>query len=173
MSKTTGLILAILVITIVVIAIGYADVSAQVIRIQGTLAASADVASNFLFRFKDAQADANNPTGITVTASASGTSANFSVSGLTKVGDTVSATYTIENASVNLNATDIKAAVTTGNNSKYFKTTVTGPAKTTLNTNGDTTSITVTTELIAAPLIDNLTEDVVIEISAMPVDINA
>lgn len=170
MSKTTGVILTALVITVVTIAIGYANLSGQVITISGQLQAQADVASNFKFAFSGAEADANNPEDLTVTATANGTLANFSVSGLKEIGDTASATYTIKNDSVNLKATQITADVKEGN-TKYFETTITEEPATELAVGGAETTITVTTKLIAAPL-ENLTQNVKVEISAVPVDAN-
>jgi len=166
MSKTTGVIIAALVITVVAIAIGYANISEKVINIEGTLQAQGDQ-SNFLFAFEGQPSVAEGNAG-TVTATASGTSAVFSVEGLSVIGDTASATYTVKNSSVNLNATEVLAAVSKGNEG-YFETTVTQPADTELAP-GESSTVTVTTKLIKAP-INPVEQEVVVTISATPTEV--
>lgn len=167
MSKTTNIIVAALVITVVAIAIGYANISEQIITISGQLEAVAAQA-NFKLYFEGDGVITEGSAGTVTTTKTSDTSATFSVEGLTTVGDTASATYTIKNASLDLVAENLAAAVTAGN-TKYFETTVTQPKNTTLNPNG-TTTITVTTKLIKAP-VSTIEQNVTVEISATPAEV--
>lgn len=169
MTTSSKLILAALVVTVVIIGIGYANVSEQVLTISGELKAVASQA-NFKFGFAGDGVVTDGSKGTVTATKQTETTAKFSVEGLTEVGDTASATYTIKNSSTDLIADNITATITKGNGG-YFEVTKTELTKTTLNPN-DTVDIKITAKLIKTPLA-NQTQEVEITIAADPLEPSA
>ena len=93
----------------------------------------------------------------------------MNVSKLSAKGDTATATYTIENTSADLSA--VLSATTTNSNTEYFKVTQ-NIAKATIG-HGETTTITVTVELIKTPIIDGIESTIGVIIDANPQQPNA
>jgi len=157
MSKTTGVILAALVITVVTIAIGYANLSDEVLQIKGTVSAQA-VNDNFKVEFGadgvvKSQPEREEGEECTITTTKTGPiNATFSVEGLQVAGDTVTVEYTIVNNSTGIVATNVRAEQTSEHVSNdYITTTIGTPSKTTLNP-GDEATVLVTTTLEKTPL---------------------
>ena len=166
MTTSSKLIIAALVVTVVIIGIGYANITEQVLTISGELKAVAAQA-NFKIAFAGDGVVAEGSKGTVTATKETDTTATFSVEGLTEVGDTASATYTIKNSSEDLIADNLTATITKGNNN-YFKVTKTELSQTTLNPDGEAT-ITITAELIKTPITAQ-TQEVEITISANPVE---
>ena len=167
MKKKTG-ILGIL-IAIVIIGIGYAAITAVPLVINGSGTISPDQ-NNFDVLYTACSNTAKTPNDLTATCSASDTTtATFSVSGMTKAGDTATFTFTITNNSADLKA-DLTKAVTylTNNNTEYFEVTETTFANTTLNPGATTTQV-VTVRAIKTPVgTSDISGDFTLELSAAP-----
>ena len=93
----------------------------------------------------------------------------MNVSKLTAKGDTATATYTIANTSADLSA--VLSATTSNTNDEYFKITQ-NIAKATVAA-GDTTTITVTVELIKTPITQDEETTIGVAITAEPQQPNA
>jgi len=176
MSKTTKIILAILVVAVIAIGIGYANVSNTLIEIKGTVSAQAEQ-TDFKLAFtgdgvvtKQPEDEEGNNKCIVTTTKTSDTNATFSVSGLQVVGDEVVATYTFKNNSTGIVATNVAAKTTAAHTSNdYITTTVSTPTETTLAP-GESATVTVTTKLIKTPLTPQ-SQTVGIEITAEPAEV--
>jgi len=167
MKQPKTFLLLSIVVAVLLLGIAYAAITSVTMNITGNVGAAADQ-GNFDVGF-DGQPSFNK-TG-TDTISASGTvidrtDATLVVAGLKKVGDTVTATYTIVN-----NATDLKATLSldkcalTGDDANYFNISYQF-GKTELGPESSTT-LTITVELVQSPL-DNVTADVDISLHADP-----
>lgn len=164
MSKDTKIIVGvILAVAILLVAVGYAAISAIPLKIEGTATGTASQ-ENFKVTFT------GTPTvsaADKVTAEISKTdpkSATMVVTGLTAKGDKATATYTITNGSADLSAA--LSATTTCSNQEYFKVTQ-SIAKSTI-AKGTSTEITVTVELIKTPIEADQNATIGVSISADP-----
>lgn len=147
-NKRKGLI-ALVLFLVLAIGIGYAAASTDSVAINGSASA---VAGSFDIQFvTTGQVTTATHGTATITAAGAYTSvdvATMTVSGLKAVGDYATATYTIKNASTDVNA-DITAAVSTDvADTTHYKVTVTGGA--TAVAPNATTTVTVKVELLKA-----------------------
>ena len=162
-AKVVGLVL---LIAVLLVAIGYAAITTVQLRINGNANATANQ-DNFTVRFSGTptvsdKVDATLNPGDQLKAT-------MNVSKLSAKGDTATATYTIENTSADLSA--VLSATTTNSNTEYFKVTQ-NIAKATIG-HGETTTITVTVELIKTPIIDGIESTIGVIIDANPQQPNA
>ena len=162
MKKTSKIILLMIVMAILIIGIGYAAIQNITLNISGT--ATADPSqSNFKVMFSGTPT-VSDETYVTA-AVTDDINATINVEGLTKAGDTVFATYTVQNTSTDLSA-DLSVA-TTNSNIEYF-TISSELAKTSLIA-GEATTITVTAELAKTPITESVSTTIGVQITAVPV----
>lgn len=172
-KKVIGIVV---IVAILAIGIGYAAISTIPLKISGTAGATTKQ-ENFVVRFEGTPtAEKGENVDATATANASITddlNAKLEVAGLTAKGDTVTAKYTIKNASP-----DLTAKLTVNDpvveNTTYFKATkkVTGLAEdNTMELIKDGTAVVeLTVELIKTPVTDETIETTVtMSINADPV----
>lgn len=154
-----------LLIAVLLLGIGYAAISNITLTISGKATATpAD--ANFVVRFAETPYPSVSD-GTKVTAERTDDkTATLNVTGLTAKGDTVTATYTIENASADLTA-DLSAAVTNNSNDTYFKVTPT-LAKSSI-TAGTETTVTVEIELVKTPVETDVSSNITVTLTAKPV----
>lgn len=162
-KKRTFIVVGILLATIL-LGVGYA-ISNETFTISGSASATAtDSNFNVYLTGTPTKSDETN-----VEASITDDlTATITVKNLVSVGDSETATYTIQNDSTDLKAALSANPVTSANG--YFKTTCSF-GETTLGANGSTTTATVKVELIKTPIADK-TETVSIDIIAQPVEAN-
>ena len=158
-AKVVGLVL---LIAVLLVAIGYAAITTVQLRINGNANATANQ-DNFTVRFS------GTPTVSDADKVDATLNPAMNVSKLSAKGDTATATYTIENTSADLSA--VLSATTTNSNTEYFKVTQ-NIAKATIG-HGETTTITVTVELIKTPITDGIESTIGVIIDANPQQPNA
>ena len=166
-TKVVGLVL---LIAVLLVAIGYAAITTVSLNINGTANATAEQ-KNFSVIFSGTP-EVSDPEKVTATlneADAKKISATMNVEGLSAKGDTVTATYTIENTSADLSA--VLSATTTNTNTEYFTVTQ-NIAKGTIG-HGEKTTITVTVELIKTPIEAGQEATIGVKIDANPQQPNA
>ena len=148
-KKRTFLVVALLVAALS-LAVGYAAITKN-LAVTGSASATPDN-DNFKVRFTGTPTTSD---GTKVTAEVTNElAAKINVSGLTTTGDTVTATYTIENYSAELGAA-LEVGSITNTNSNYFKVTA-SLAKPAI-AKGETTTLTITVELLKTPVDDQIT----------------
>ena len=163
MKNKKVVLLLLLLVLVLALGIGYA-MNNKTLNITGTAAATADD-NNFKVIF-DKDTAITKSENVTATYT-DDTNATITVTGLTKKGDTATATYTVKNDSNDIDAN--VTAATTVTNSDFFKVTTTGITDTaTKIVSGNTTTITVTVELIKTP-VENQSTDVTVTLTAVPV----
>ncbi len=163
MKKTTKVVLAVLVAAMLLLGIGYAAISQITLTIAGTATAQADSA-NFKVMFTDA-ITVSDSTKVTATKT-NDTNATIAVSGLTTVGQTATATYTVQNTSTDISA-DINVA-TTNDNTEYFR--INAKIGDTRLDPAEATTVTVTITLLKSVITDNETATVGVQLTAYPVE---
>ena len=162
MSKTSKIIIAVLLVAVLLLGIGYAAIQSVTLNISGTAAADPNQ-ENFKVMFTGTPEVSDEEH---VTASITDDiNATINVSGLTKKGEIVSATYTVQNASTDLSA-DLSVA-TTNSNTEYF-TLSSKLAKTSLIA-GEATTVTVTVEVTKTPLAESVSSTIGVQLIATPV----
>ncbi len=171
MKKKTGII-AILV-AILLLGVGYAAISNITLNVNNSSATVSPDQQNFVVKY-DVVGNfsySGNPSGSSVTLSrTSDTAATFTVTGLTKQGDSVTITYPIINASPTLDAS-LAVPTVTNDNTTYFSVTPVAPASaTTLAANGGTTNLTLQVEVIKTPTTTDQTANITAAIVASPVE---
>lgn len=162
MTKTSKIILVTIVATMILLGLGYAAIQNITLTISGTAAADPSQA-NFTVKF----------TGTTTVSDASKASANVTddinatigVTGLTEKGQSVTATYEIENASNDLSA-DLGLTIT-NSNPEYFSIT-SNVDKGSLKS-GEKTIVTVVVNLVKTPIAQAENSVVGVQITAVPV----
>ena len=159
--KSLNIFLFIL-IGFVVLGIGYAAINNVDLLVNGTGSITA-TQNNFRVEFTEASITPNTES---VGINQDRVSATFSVSSLSKKGDTAVATYTIENFSNNIGAV-IELKVNSSN-TEYFR--VTHHINDSLLSAGEETTATVTIEMIKTPINNDVTTDIVAELIASPND---
>lgn len=168
MKNKKVLMVLLLLIVVLALGIGYALTNTTLL-INGTASATA-AQENFVVRFEKAQGGTYTaPTNLSnATATVTNdTTATINVTGLTKVGDKATATYTVENASAGIDASVVAASTVT--NTDYFKVTTTGlTSSATTIASGDKTTVTVTVELVKTPIEDQ-EGTVTVTLTATPV----
>lgn len=165
MKKRTG-IFAIL-IAVLALGIGYAAISAVTLTITGSGKISPDD-DNFNVHYTGEVAVEKSNTSIATTQSHNDAQeGTFTITGMTKKGDTVTFTYNVINESPDLKATLGTPSITTNSNSTYF-TVTSATADTTLTANGGTTTQTVTVTAAKTPVTEDETTNVKIDLVATP-----
>ena len=162
MSKTSKIIITALLVALLLLGIGYAAIQSVTLNIAGTAAADPNQ-ENFKVMFTGTPEVSDEEH---VTASITDDiNATISVSELTKKGEIVSATYTVQNASTDLSA-DLSVA-TTNSNTEYFSLS-SRLAKTSLIA-GEATTVTVTVEMTKTPLAASVSSTIGVQLTATPV----
>ena len=150
-------------IAIATLGIGYAGISAvnAIISINATVDSNQN---NFKVIFKSA--NLTTGTGTATIDSNDETVAYFNVSGLTKAGDSAVATYTIKNESIGVGA-DIGLKIE-NSNTEYFQVTEhINDSKLQVN---ETTTATITVEMIKTPISDSVTASITGTLVATPLE---
>ena len=149
MKKKTGII-AILV-AILLLGVGYAAITNVTLNVNGSKATVSPEQSNFNVKYDVVSnfSYSGNPSGSTVTLERTDdTTAKFTITGLTKQGDSVTITYPVINASPTLKA-ELAAPTLTNDNTTYFSVTATEPtAGTLLAANGGTANMVLVVEVL-------------------------
>lgn len=153
---------------VLVLGIGYAVVSSQNLSITG----SATVAESTLDVSFEGTTSTDGDGTTTATATKGALTANITVSDLNAIGDTATATYTIQNLETDLNA-DILLADENGivnDKSEFFEvTTSVDDTATTVEAEG-TATVTVTVKLIKMPIeTADSTANITVNLVASPV----
>ena len=162
MSKTSKIVIAVMVLAVILLGIGYAAIQNVTLNITGTVAADPSQA-NFKVQFSGEPTVSDSDK---VTAAVTDNlNATMNVAGLTTKGDVETATYTVQNASEELSA-DLSVA-TINSNTEYF-TIKSELAKTSL-TAGEATTLTVAVELTKTPS-KEVTSTIGVRLTAMPVE---
>ncbi|MBR3613955.1 MAG: leucine-rich repeat protein [Clostridia bacterium] len=162
MKRTSKMIMAAVIVAVLLLGVGYAAIQNITLNINGTAAADPSQ-SNFKVMFSGTPI-VSDETYVTA-AVTDDTNATINVEGLTKKGDVVTATYTVQNASTDLSA-DL-AVATTNNNTEFF-TLSSELAKTSLIA-GEATTLTVTVELTKTPITESVSATIGVQLEAMPV----
>ena len=162
MRKTNKIIIAIILISVMLLGIGYAAIQNITLNVTGTAQADPNQA-NFTVKFSETTSvsDASK----VIAAVTNDTNATINVEGLTAAGETVTATYTVQNTSDDLSA-DLTVE-TTNSNKEYF--TISSELEKTSLIAGEATTLTVTVELIKTPITDTETATIGIQLTAAPV----
>ena len=162
MSNTSKIILVTIVATCILLGLGYAAIQNITLNITGTASANVNQ-DNFDVSF------VGTPT---VSESTYATariedelSATIAVSGLTKAGQEVTATYDIKNNSSDLSA-DLKVLATSSDTEYFFISSKL--AKSSLVA-GESTTVTVTVKLTKTPIDGDVSTNIDIDLTAMPV----
>ncbi|MBR3613572.1 MAG: leucine-rich repeat domain-containing protein [Clostridia bacterium] len=162
MKKTNKIILTVAIVAVLLLGIGYAAIQNITLNISGSAAADPSQ-SNFKVMFSGTPTVSDDTY---VTASITDdTNATINVAGLTKKGDVVTATYTVQNASEDLSA-DL-AVSTINSNTEYF-TLISELDKSSLVA-GEATTLTVTVKLTKTPIVDSVSTTIGVQLEAMPV----
>ena len=165
MKKRTGIIGVL--IAILALGIGYAAISAVTLTINGSGTISPD-ASNFNVHYTGTVTVTKSPNTIVTTQTHDGAqTGEFTITGMTKQGDSVEFTYTVVNDSTTLAATLAAPVVQTNSNSTYF-TVASSTASNSLAANGGTTTQTVTVTAAKTPTSADETTSVTINLVASP-----
>lgn len=162
MTKTSKIITVAVIVAMLLLGIGYAAIQNITLNIAGTAAADPSQ-ENFKVMFSGTPTVSDSTyvtAGIT-----DDINATINVSGLTKKGEIVTATYTIQNTSTDLTA-DLSATVS-NTNSEYFNVSQVIDQTTLLK--GEATTITVTVELIKTPIQEAVSSTIGVQIIAEPV----
>ncbi len=195
-SKEGKLFLGILV-AVLILGVGYAAITAIPLIINGSATAKASAEDgDFVVHFNDFVSNGNYITytenagsdsfaqtfdtvkhvtaasnttdkSASITLSDDRLSADVTVSNMTNVGDTVRLTIPVINESEGIKA-NLSTNIT-NNNSEYFNVTA-ETATNTLNSNGATTTITVTVEVIKVPKVNNAEGSFTVTLKADPTE---
>ena len=173
MKKKKSMIFLALLVAVFVLGVGYAAVTGVNLTLSGSAAAKAkglDVAFN---GSTDSDQTVGSGATITPTASEHSLTANIAVTNLESVGDTITATYTIENYETDV-AASLTTASITNTNSEYFEVTSNIPTSSGTPVSlaaGGTTDLVVTVRLIKTPVTSQYNStDITVVVNAAPVD---
>lgn len=136
-----------LLVLVLVLGVGYAVVSTQNLDIGGTAGVEE---STINVSFEGTTSKEGDGT-ITATATKGSLSANITVTGLTAIGDSASATYTIQNLEKDLNASITKESIE-NNKTEFFSVTTSVDENATVVEHEGTATVTITVELIKLPI---------------------
>ena len=171
MKKRTGIIA--IIIAILVLGIGYAAISNVTLTVNSSSATVSPSQSNFVVKYDAANTFTytGNPAGSTVTLGRTNdTTATFTITGLTKQGDSVTITYPIINESPTL-AASLAVPTFVNDNTTYFSVTPSAPSSATqIAANGGTTNLVFTVSVIKTPVADDQTANITAQIVASPVE---
>lgn len=163
MKQKRTFITLLLVIALLCLGIAYAAMSGITLTVNGS-ASSKVTDDNFIVKFTGTPT-VSNETNVNAKITDDKT-ATMDVTGLVSVGDKETATYTITNASVDLDAELI--ANINNSNTEYFTVTCDLTDKKLVEAEGETT-ITITTELIKVPINEDVSSTITVTIEASPV----
>lgn len=134
--NTRAVVGLVLLIAVLLVAIGYAAITAVTLNINGSAQATPEQ-TNFTVKFSGTPTVSDSSKVVAVINQQDQLKATMNVNGLTAKGDTATATYTIANTSADLSA--VLSATTSNTNDEFFKITQ-NIAKGTVAA-GDTTTI--------------------------------
>mgnify|MGYP003306990615 CR=1 FL=1 len=170
MRNKKRIIIAIILIAILMLGIGYAAISNTTLTISGNAISQPDP-ENFKVHFVSGSATTSPDDTDIITASVTGdTTATIAVKGLTMKDDVATATYTIKNDSNGI-AAKLSAAITStpGENTTASDYTVsTDFVNGTVLEPGQTTTITVSVKLNKTPIVNDLITTITCTITAEP-----
>lgn len=162
-NKKSFLTLGLLTL-ILVLGVGYAVVSSVGLTIGGT----ASVAESTLNVSFNGETDTDGVGTITATAGKDTLSGTISVTGLTAIGDKATATYTIQNKEVDLDAEISKLSIINDKEEFFKVTTSVDTTATTVEAEG-TNTVNVYVELIKLPIEDtDSTANITVNLTATP-----
>ena len=150
MTTTSKVLMGVLVAAVIVIGIGYAAVTDQVLNVVATASAEA-AQSDFKVAFTGDGQTVDGSKGTVVATKTDDHNAVFTVTGLKLAGDSASATYTVQNNSDGINVKSLVAEVIEPAANDYFEITVTQPSPRALG-EAAVSTFTVTATLIKTPL---------------------
>ena len=162
MRKTNKIIIVSIIVMVLLLGIGYAAIQNVTLNIVGTAAADPSQ-ENFKVMFSGTPTVSDSTyvtAGIT-----DDINATINVSGLTKKGEIVTATYIIQNVSTDLTAE--LSATASNTNTEYFN--VSYAIDETTLAKGEATTITVKVELIKTPIQEAVSSTIGVQIVASPV----
>lgn len=163
-SRKRSLFLFLILIATMFIGIGYASISTLQLNISGQAQATPQQ-SNFTVIFSGTP-EVSDPSKVTAEITESNNlKATMNVTGLVSKGDTVTATYTIENTSNDL-AAALSAEEPINSNTEYFDVSY-DIAQSTIQA-GETTTVTVSVELIKTPITADESSTIGLTINADP-----
>lgn len=165
MKKRNTYVGLILLVAVLMLGIGYAAISNITLNINGKAKATLSD-ENFKVKFTGTP-EVSDADLVTAEITSDDTKATINVDSFTKKGQTATATYTILNDSEDLSAS-IAIPEITNSNEEYFSVTTDMTTATTVVA-GDTTTVTVTVELIKTPIDDNQEANINIDLVASPV----
>lgn len=166
--NTRAVVGLVLLIAVLLVAIGYAAITAVPLNINGSAQATPEQ-TNFTVKFSGTPTVSDSSKVVAEINQQDQLKATINVSKLTAKGDTATATYTIANTSADLSA--VLSATTSNTNNEFFKITQ-NIAKGTVAA-GDSTTITVTVELIKTPITQDEETTIGVTITADPQQPNA
>ena len=166
--NTRAVVGLVLLIAVLLVAIGYAAITAVPLNINGSAQATPEQ-TNFTVKFSGTPTVSDSSKVVAEINQQDQLKATINVSKLTAKGDTATATYTIANTSADLSA--VLSATTSNTNDEFFRVTQ-NIAKGTVEA-GDTTTITVTVELIKTPITQDEETTIGVIITADPQQPNA
>lgn len=166
--NTRAVVGLVLLIAVLLVAIGYAAITAVPLNINGSAQATPEQ-TNFTVKFSGTPTVSDSSKVVAEINQQDQLKATINVSKLTAKGDTATATYTIANTSADLSA--VLSATTSNTNDEFFRVTQ-NIAKGTVAA-GDTTTITVTVELIKTPITQDEETTIGVIITADPQQPNA
>ncbi len=158
-KKKSFTLLAVLV-AILALGIGYAAVSTINLRISGSATATgAEEGFDVKFTGTPTSTKSSGSTATVTPAITNDTTASINVTGMTKVDEEVTATYTVLNNSEELAAIIKNVTVSSNTESEYFDVTaaLAGSASTVTLQPAETTTVAVTVKLKKLPLEDKTT----------------
>jgi hypothetical protein len=158
MRNRKSLLGLVLLALVLVLGVGYAVVSSVTLSIDG----SATVAKSTLkVSFEGTVTDGGSATKGALTAI-------LDVKGLTKIGDTKTVTYTIQNEETDLDASVLLKGAISNSKSEFFEVTTSASSAVVVK-KGSTATVTVTVKLIKAPILEeDSTTNITVTLEATP-----
>ena len=160
MRKTNKMILAVLLLAVLLVGIGYASIQNITLNVTGTVIAEPILATSEVMFSGDFVISDDS----CASTSMNGSNAELNVYGLTEKGQNVSATYTVQNLNPDLSV-DLSVETTNSNEDYFFVNSEL--EKNTLEV-GETTELTVTAELLESSL-ENVNSTIGITLLSNPV----
>ena len=150
---------------VLVLGVGYAVVQTQNLTIGGT----ASVTDSTLKVSFEGTTDTSDDTKVIATATKGSLTADIQVTGLTAIGDTATATYTIQNLEQDLAAAITKEEIE-NNKGEFFEVTTSVDNSATTIAKNSTGTVTVTVKLIKMPIEStDSTASITVKLLATPV----
>lgn len=168
MTSTNKIIATIVIVAVILIGVGYAAINSITLNVSGSAAATASD-GNFSVALTGTP-DVSDTDIVTSAIVKDDRNAEFTVENISAKGETATITYTVKNNSSDLSAS--LSAVTSNDNTEYFSVAYsfgTEKAETVTLKAGESTTVTVTVELIKTPIDKDVSSEVGITITAQPV----